>query len=378
MKLAKANLKAGSIFAGLGGGLIGFPVGTSLGGGKPQWTLVAVGAGVILVGAVPFAHSANRHLREAVMIYNKDIKNAARPVSQVSEADYSKWVRVADSLYRAADYKNSGMAYSTAFKSLGWKGDITDRYNAACSWALASVKDSAFFQLERIVTRGNYTNYRHITTDKDLVSLHDDPRWKQLTDKVRQNKEKEEASFDGKLISLLDSLVNEDQNRRHELTNFDNARQDDQRKRMELITSMQKTDSLNYFLLKDIVKDHGFPNFDLVGQAGAHNFWLLIQHQDQHPQFQEEVLGKMKMEVDKGKASPTDYAYLIDRVKVNTGQQQIYGTQMQLNASETSYEPKNVIEPDKLNERRKSVGLSSIEEYIQMMNQHYFGTLKKK
>ena len=102
-----------------------------------------------------------------------------------------------------------------------------------------------------------------------------------------------------------------------------------------------------------------------------------MQHQDRHSQFQEEVLHKMKEEADKGKASVINYAYLLDRVKVNTGQLQVYGTQMILNSTKTSYEPKPVVEPSKLNERRKSVGLDTIESYIETMNSRYFGTLKK-
>lgn len=35
------------------------------------------------------------------------------------------------------------------------------------------------------------------------------------------------------------------------------------------------------------------------------------------------------------------------------------------------------IDPGKLNERRKQAGLSPIEEYIKMMNEWYYGTLKK-
>jgi hypothetical protein len=50
---------------------------------------------------------------------------------------------------------------------------------------------------------------------------------------------------------------------------------------------------------------------------------------------------------------------------------------MQLNKDNTSYEPKPVIDPEHLNERRKSVGLDTIEEYIKTMNTRYFGTLRK-
>lgn len=235
---------------------------------------------------------------------------ASQVAAQTLGTEYSRLVKTADSLYRKGDYKNSGSTYSKAFRSAGWKGSVTDRYNAACSWA-------------------------------DLEGLRNDPRWKPLIERVKQNKDKEEINFDKKLIRVLDSLVKEDQDKRHRLTAFDNNQlKDNNVLRTSLINAMLETDSLNYGLLREMVKIHGFPNFDLVGERGSHNFWLLIQHQDRNPKFQEEVLSKMKVD-------------LIDRVKVNTGQLQVYGTQMTLNATETSYEPKPVIEPEKLNERRK-------------------------
>lgn len=265
-----------------------------------------------------------------------------------------------------------------AFKSLGWKAYPTDRYNAACSWALASVPDSAFAHLLRLAIKSNYADYGHLMRDSDLQSLRSDERWHLLISKVRENKEKMEINFDRKLIKLLDSLVAEDQKWRNYIVKFNNNQLGKDTTSYKTISyHLKATDSLNYFQLRVIFQKYGFPNFDLVGQAGSYNFWLLIQHQDLHPQFQEEVLLKMKIEADQGKVSMVDYAYLLDRVKVNTGQLQVYGTQMILNSTKTSYEPKPVIEPAKLNERRKSVELEPIESYIETMNGRYFGTLKK-
>lgn len=86
----------------------------------------------------------------------------------------------------------------------------------------------------------------------------------------------------------------------------------------------------------------------------------------------------MQVEVSAGNAYGADYAYLVDRVKINTGQLQIYGTQMILNNDSTSYIPRPVIDPDKLDERRHSVGLPPMDFYINAMNENYFGTLKKE
>jgi hypothetical protein len=175
----------------------------------------------------------------------------------------------------------------------------------------------------------------------------------------------------------IDSLKIEDQKWRNLITEFNNGKMNGFGKD-ELANKMIETDSLNFIVAKSIFDMHGFPGFDKVGKESSHNFWLIIQHQDRNINFQEEVLHKMGIEVKKGNAGAGDYAYFIDRVKVNQGMLQVYGTQMDINADSTSYEPKPVIDPDQLDARRKEVFLPPIAKYISIMNERYFGTLKKK
>jgi len=53
-----------------GGFLVGYPLGTLIGGGKPNWTLAAVGCGLIVI-AIPIASSADKNLFKAVNVYNQ-------------------------------------------------------------------------------------------------------------------------------------------------------------------------------------------------------------------------------------------------------------------------------------------------------------------
>jgi hypothetical protein len=247
---------------------------------------------------------------------------------------YDNLTRLADSLYKSKDYFKSAQFYSEAFKSRGWKGAVNDRYNAACSWALANFPDSAFANLQCIAVKGKYKNYDHVMADTDLASLHTDKRWFPFTQLVKQNKDESEKDLNKKLVDQIGDMVKEDQKWRNYLVKFDNKELgSDTVSSTYLLKQMMITDSLNYFKLWEIITMYGCPNYDLVGDAGTFNFWLLMQHQDKHPKFQQTVLEKMEME--KGKFSPTNYAYLVDRVNVNTGKLQVYGTQMILNAAGT-------------------------------------------
>lgn len=129
--------------------------------------------------------------------------------------------------------------------------------------------------------------------------------------------------------------------------------------------------------LKQVFEKYGFVGFDLVGEEGSQNFWLMVQHSDKNPNFQKEVLQKMKIEVGKGNADPSSYGMLVDRVKLNTGSKQVFGTQVTYNMETGQAYPKSLEDSLHVNQRRKSIGLEPLEEYLNAMTQMHFEMNKK-
>ncbi|MBP1840775.1 DUF6624 domain-containing protein [Formosa algae] len=123
---------------------------------------------------------------------------------------------------------------------------------------------------------------------------------------------------------------------------------------------------------KEILNTYGFVGFDLAGEKGSRNFWLIVQHSDHNPEFQKEVLKEMKKEVDKQNAISTNYGLLVDRVNLNTGHPQIYGTQVTYNINNGQAYPKTLMDSINVNSRRKSIGLEPIEEYLNGMSEMHF------
>jgi hypothetical protein len=80
----------------------------------------------------------------------------------------------------------------------------------------------------------------------------------------------------------------------------------------------------------------------------------------------------MRGEVEKGNASPSDYALLTDRVNLNTGTKQIYGTQVAYNTKTGQAYPKPLKDSANVNERRKAMGLDPIEAYLNRMTEMHF------
>lgn len=276
--------------------------------------------------------------------------------------EYFELVKKADSLYNAKDFRNSANKYSDAFKANGWKGLPKDRYNAACSWALAAVPDSAFFQLERIATKYNYTNYGHITTDPDLNSLHNDNRWKPLLEKIKQNKEKAEANLNKPLVAILDSIYIEDQKYRQQIDGIEKKYGWESKEMKAHWKIINEKDSINLIKVKSILDKYGWLGADVVGEQGNSTLFLVIQHSDQATQ--EKYLPMMREAVKNGKAQSSSLALLEDRVALRQGKRQIYGSQIGRDPETQIYYVLPLEDPDNVDKRRAEVGLGPLSEYV--------------
>ncbi|MBK6355036.1 MAG: hypothetical protein IPF46_17005 [Saprospiraceae bacterium] len=269
--------------------------------------------------------------------------------------DYFDLVTNADSLYNAKDFRSSANKYSDAFKANGWKGLSNDRYNAACSWALAAVPDSAFFQLDRIATKSNYTNYGHITTDPDLNSLHNDNRWKPLIEKIKQNKDKAEVSLNKPLVAILDSIYIEDQTYRKQIDGIEKKYGWESKEMKDHWKIINEKDSINLIKVKSILDKYGWLSADVVGGQGNSTLFLVIQHSDQSTQ--EKYLPMMREAVKNSKAQGSSLALLEDRVALGQGKRQIYGSQIGRDPETKIYYVSPLEDPDNVDKRRAKLDL---------------------
>lgn len=76
MKKGRTNRSFAAVLGFAGGGLIGWPLGTALGGGDTNWTMAGIGAGLIVVG-IPISSSANKKINQAVELYNASLKSTS-------------------------------------------------------------------------------------------------------------------------------------------------------------------------------------------------------------------------------------------------------------------------------------------------------------
>jgi hypothetical protein len=120
---------------------------------------------------------------------------------------------------------------------------------------------------------------------------------------------------------------------------------------------------------ENILDKDGFPGFDKLGKRGSNLYFALVQHSDFDVNFQKRALDSMYQEVQVNNADPRDFAYLQDRVQMNTGKKLLNGTQVDYHwfSGKARYLP--TIDPENLNKRRADIGLEPIEVYLEEMTE---------
>lgn len=313
---------------------------------------------LILVLLIIFSSCKNGEKKEENIVEKAPIsKERAKYVELKNEA----W-----KLYKNKDYLSSAKKYSEAFTSLENKGNTIDRYNAACSWALANQIDSSFVQLFRIAEKGNYSNYGHITTDTDLTTLHSDERWNKILDLVKVNKEKAEVNLDKSLVAILDTIYQEDQGLRRQISEIEKKFGRDSEEMKAHWRTINEKDSKNLIKIQKILDEKGWLGRDVIGGQGNSTLFLIIQHSP--IEIQKKYLPMMRDAVKNNNARPSSLALLEDRVALGTGKKQIYGSQIGRNQETGEYYILPIEDPENIDKRRAKVGLGTIQDYINNWN----------
>lgn len=123
---------------------------------------------------------------------------------------------------------------------------------------------------------------------------------------------------------------------------------------------MEEVHRRNGERLLEIIQEHGWPGRSLVGEAGATAAWLILQHAISMPALQRRGLAILKG-LQPGEVEPAQVAMLEDRIRVFEGKAQVYGTQYDWDEHGVM-SPHPIEDPEGVDERRRRVGLSPLEE----------------
>jgi hypothetical protein len=131
--------------------------------------------------------------------------------------------------------------------------------------------------------------------------------------------------------------------------------------------AMETLHNSNAKALNELIDEIGYPTITKVGREANEAAWLIIQHAIAQPAFMKKSAKLLEIAVNENEADAKSLAYLSDRIAVFEGKPQLYGTQFDWD-EEGDLSPNLYHDLTKVNERRKRIGLNTLEAQTALMN----------
>ncbi|MCX6712775.1 MAG: hypothetical protein NTY66_01050 [Candidatus Vogelbacteria bacterium] len=140
----------------------------------------------------------------------------------------------------------------------------------------------------------------------------------------------------------------------------------------EVRIKMTTLDESNIKQLKLIIEQLGLPTISKVGKKASASAWLIAQHSPEQ-EFRKDYLRLMKQHLDD--VDQKNLATMQDRVNMNDGKPQTYGTQF-TQVKEGEFKLWKVHDQKNLDKRRAEIGMSSMSAEIKRISKNYRGKYK--
>ena len=135
------------------------------------------------------------------------------------------------------------------------------------------------------------------------------------------------------------------------------------------VARLSSVDTENTRWLSGVIARQGWPTKALVGAQGVRDALLLVQHADLDTAFQARVLPLVQRSFTAGDLPGADVAMLSDRVAVNHGRPQVYGTQAKL--VDGRWVPAPIADSASVDARRATMGLPPLRVYFRILDSLY-------
>lgn len=164
------------------------------------------------------------------------------------------------------------------------------------------------------------------------------------------------------IVQVLFTVDEDDQKYRSQLSDLQDKKEVDTAVWKDLMVKMREADSINLIKVRMLVTKYSWLGADVIGEQCNTAMFMVIQHADLP--VQEKYLPMIREAVASGRAQPRHLALLEDRVALREGRKQRYGTQLRWDLRVNAYRLAPLEDPDFVDERRKSVGLSPLAVYL--------------
>lgn len=181
-----------------------------------------------------------------------------------------------------------------------------------------------------------------------------------------QTSGQKEKLFDSLKAELL-KIYDTDQNSRLSLDSLFRVNPNEESPlKQSLRDAIHYYDSINIITVTDIISKYGWLSEKEVGYKANLTIFSVVQHAPF--KIQKKLIPVVEKALKAGRLKPSHYALFKDRVLLREGYKQIYGSQISYEHQTGEHFVAPLEDPDRVDERRKSVGLGPLADYVKRWN----------
>lgn len=271
---------------------------------------------------------------------------------------------IADSLRAAGDFKAAIAAYKDALARVD-SGAHHVAYSLAATYALEGQQaDSAFHYLDRSLSQSSSVRPLY---DPDFHFLTRDERWTGVQDRGLDHLAEEVGpGFDRFYAQeLLSARLREWAYRWHIMFAFRTLGPESPIL-TALADAMQANHARNETTIFRLLDERGWPLLSRVGPEAAYAAGNLVNHAALD--VRQRYLPVLEAACRDGEADWSEWAHILDRTELELGRPQVYGTQMEQNPASGLFEPRPMVDPERVDERRAEKGMEPLQDQLDRFN----------
>lgn len=215
----------------------------------------------------------------------------------------------------------------------------------------------AFSNLYNFISEGYMLD--EIKNDDNFQSLHNSDEWESFIGYI----DSMTANYNNELRKKLNKIQYEDQGIRLLLLNVQKSKGLSSPTTLLIREEMKQIDSINAIKVQQIIDEFGWLGESKISSEANQTLFLTIQHVDDLI-VQEKYLPILGQAVKDGNAEAWQFAFLTDRILMNQGKYQIFGTQIIIGEKPEESYIVPLQNPEKVDELRQEVGLESLNDYL--------------
>ncbi|MEI6019645.1 MAG: DUF6624 domain-containing protein [Bacteroidota bacterium] len=174
----------------------------------------------------------------------------------------------------------------------------------------------------------------------------------------------QKSVYNLQLARQLDSIYQLDQKQRMRIDSFRKVFGAESKELGQLFRDILKQDSTSIMMVSNILDKYGWMGKDKIGENGNLALFSIVHHGSLT--VKKKYLPLLKEAVKLGNAEASDCATLEDAILVDSGEKQIYGTQLAFDNDSNKAFVIPLEDPMNVDKRRHNVGLIPMKQYVKL------------